>query len=781
MAVDLLPPGTLIADRYCVARALAGGMGIVYLCTDQAENGFPVALKTFRPEFLPDREARGRFLREGATWVNLGRHQHIVRAYRVERVGDGRQVYLVLERVDPPPGLEEPSLRGRLVPGQPLPLEQALLFALHVARGMRYVTTRLPDLVHRDLKPENVLIGQDGNARVTDFGLAMTLVGLDVAEAQWSGSRFNGAGRSFVITNKGILGTPLYMAPEQWTPGEKLDARSDIYAFGGIVYEMLAGKPAFWGQDIDELEQAHRAGRVGRLPKGLPAAVCALVWRCLDPDRERRFRTWEEVERAVADSYSAALGKKAPPGKAAPEETRYERVAAGWSYNTIGMSYYDIGRYDMAVTCFEQAVRAGQAEKEAPLECAGLLNLGNTYRTLGSFQRAIELLQDALALAHGTGDRHSEQQFLHTLGDVYRTFGEGPRSIEFYERSLAIARELGDRGGEALAQEKMGAALADLGDLRRATRLHGQALEIARELGDQRLEGHVLCRLADCRLAESQARQSMELYEAALKIAWSIGDLPGQAQAMSGLGQSSMALGDTAQAVDLLQRSLAITQEIGDRTGSVFNLLGLGRAYRAAGDALQAIGVLENALALARKLGLRVDEMRVLRDLGALHLDVGQPRRALKVADEYVTVAGDLGDWREECWALRYLGQAHHQVGDYREAVECLGKWRVRAREHADRAGEARALNALGEVFADLGDVRESIELFEGALRAARRAHDTSTVGRAGLNLARQWMRAGRRRAARRSAQAAEKALRIAGLLAEARQAQELAEEIENK
>lgn len=93
------PPGSHIAGHYeVVSHPLMGGMGIVYLCLDRQKQR-PVALKTFKPEYLPDRAARDRFLREGTVWVGLGAHPHIVRCYGVEYIGDGSEVYLVLELV----------------------------------------------------------------------------------------------------------------------------------------------------------------------------------------------------------------------------------------------------------------------------------------------------------------------------------------------------------------------------------------------------------------------------------------------------------------------------------------------------------------------------------------------------------------------------------------------------------------------------------------------------------------------------------------------------------
>lgn len=178
---SIYPRGTLIAGRYEVVKPLAGGMGVVCLCLDRQED-FPIVLKTFKPEYLSNRDARDRFLREGNIWIDLGRHPHIVRAYCVERFGDGREAYIILEWVIEAEGKRDASLRAWLTPGKPLSIEQALLFTLHIARGMKHATTKIPDLVHRDLKPENVLVGRDGNARVTDFGLAKTLVRLSPPE-----------------------------------------------------------------------------------------------------------------------------------------------------------------------------------------------------------------------------------------------------------------------------------------------------------------------------------------------------------------------------------------------------------------------------------------------------------------------------------------------------------------------------------------------------------------------------------------------------------------------
>src|SRR4051794_7852038 len=146
-------------------------MGMVYQCVDLAHEGRPVALKSFQPHLLPGRAARDRFLREATVWVELGRHPHVVRAHEVLHLGDGREVYLVLDWIEPEEGLPDASLRTWLRQGK-VSGREAVRLALQVTRGLHHATGKIRGLVHGDLTPGNILMGRDGLARVTDFGLA---------------------------------------------------------------------------------------------------------------------------------------------------------------------------------------------------------------------------------------------------------------------------------------------------------------------------------------------------------------------------------------------------------------------------------------------------------------------------------------------------------------------------------------------------------------------------------------------------------------------------------
>jgi serine/threonine-protein kinase len=395
-------PKDLIVDRYEVVQTLSGGMGLVHLCRDHIDNR-PVALKTFKPEFLSHVGARDLFLREGTMWVEIGRHPHIVRAHRVERTADGLEVYLVLSWIVQPPGKDSPSLRSWLQNSEPLPIRQALTFILHIVRGMKYAASQINGLVHRDLKPENVLVGHDGNARVTDFGLASTL-----SEMKLGGHRIaslpstrDNFGRTQLT--QGIAGTPLYMAPEQWNH-QLLDARADIYALGCIFYEMVTGRLAAEGETKEKLREIHLSGRIKPPPPSTHPAVVFFMRQCMMKNREQRFRNWYQVEEALLRVYWTVLSEEPPEEVLIDDDTREERLAAGDSYNTMGLSYLDIGKLSVAVMYFEQAVWIGRAEKAPALEGRALGNLGLAYKALGYIERAIEFQEEHLAIARELKD-----------------------------------------------------------------------------------------------------------------------------------------------------------------------------------------------------------------------------------------------------------------------------------------------------------------------------------------------------------------------------------------
>ncbi|MEW6758282.1 MAG: protein kinase [Acidobacteriota bacterium] len=267
-----------------------GGMGIVYLARDPRLERH-VAIKALDDEVAADPERRARFEREARLLAALS-HPNVAGIYGIEE-HDGR-ICLVLEYV------EGPTLSERLGEG-PLPVPEAIDVALQVAAGV--AAAHEAGIVHRDLKPANVKLTPQGQVKVLDFGLAKSY-----APEPTSGSDPSRSPTvAYDATRAGlVLGTAGYMSPEQ-ARGRPLDRRTDLWAFGCILFEMLTGKQAFKGETISDTLAAVLRGdpEWEALPEQTPAALKRLLRRCLEKDPRRRLRDASdariELEEALAE------------------------------------------------------------------------------------------------------------------------------------------------------------------------------------------------------------------------------------------------------------------------------------------------------------------------------------------------------------------------------------------------------------------------------------------------------------------------------------------------
>ncbi len=256
------------------ARLGVGGMGEVYRAHD-ARLRRDVAIKVLPQSFTADEERLARFTREARLLAALN-HPNIGAIYGIEESADIRA--LVLELVD------GETLAERLVRSttRSLTLAETLEIAKQIAGALDAAHDK--GIVHRDLKPANVKITSAGVVKVLDFGLGK-------ATAADGGSNDQSAASTIGDTREGvILGTPSYMSPEQ-ARGIAVDKRSDVWAFGCVLYEMLAGRRAFEGEDVaDTLARVlQREADLSALPQSTPASVRRLLARCLEKDRNKRL------------------------------------------------------------------------------------------------------------------------------------------------------------------------------------------------------------------------------------------------------------------------------------------------------------------------------------------------------------------------------------------------------------------------------------------------------------------------------------------------------------
>ena len=281
-----LVEGSRIGPYEVVGPLGAGGMGVVYRARD-TKLGREVALKVLPDSFTHDPVRAARFRREAQVLASLN-HPNIGGIYGLEE--SNGTTALVLELV-PGPTLAERIARG------PLPLDEALRLAGQIALALEAAHER--GIVHRDLKPANVKLRPDGTLKVLDFGLAKS----PDADAASPAESHSPTLTSPAITQGGtILGTAAYMSPEQ-ARGQSVDARTDIWAFGCVLFEMLTGKLTFEGANVsDMLASVLRSEpRWGDLPADA-APVVPVLRRCLEKDAALRFRSAGDVRLLLEDA-----------------------------------------------------------------------------------------------------------------------------------------------------------------------------------------------------------------------------------------------------------------------------------------------------------------------------------------------------------------------------------------------------------------------------------------------------------------------------------------------
>jgi eukaryotic-like serine/threonine-protein kinase len=287
-----LSAGTKLGPYEIIAAIGAGGMGEVYRARD-TRLGREVALKVLPEAFARDAERLARFRREAQVLASLN-HPNIAAIYGFEDSGSTHA--LVMELV------EGPTLAEKIKTGV-IPFDEALPMAKQICEALEYAHER--GVVHRDLKPANIKITSNDAVKVLDFGLAKALEG-DLTAMDISSSPTI----TRMATQAGIiLGTAAYMSPEQ-AKGKPVDRRTDIWAFGCVLYEMLTGKMAFSGETVTDTLAAILKSDPdwSQLPSGTPAHVRVLLRRCLQKDPRQRLQSIGDARITLEEILSGAAG-----------------------------------------------------------------------------------------------------------------------------------------------------------------------------------------------------------------------------------------------------------------------------------------------------------------------------------------------------------------------------------------------------------------------------------------------------------------------------------------
>ena len=557
-----------LAERYVIERELGrGGQATVYLARDE-RHGRLVALKVLEPALLrEDGSSQGaRFQREIAFAARLS-HPHILPLYD-SGAAAGRLYYVT-------PYVNGESLRDRLTRIRRLPLDQAVRVLRDVARALAHAHRQ--GVVHRDIKPANILLNQEGDALVSDFGVAKALDGAEIPDGSL------------------VLGTPAYMAPEQAGGGSAIDHRADLYSFGVVAYELLTGATPFPGRTRQELMAAHLAEvprPIAASQPELPPALATLVDRLLAKRPGDRPRDATEVLELL-DAAVASPASVAERGTVNPDA--YEFYLKGrYLYNTRQRE-----GLLRALQYFEHAVALDAAYARAYAAIADtytMLGIGGHLEPREVLSKGRAAAERAIALDNRLAEGHAA--LAHQLfvcewkwEEAGQAFGQAialdPRDSTVRMYYAAYLHSIG-RSEDALAQLDTAQALDPLaptgllsGRVYVDTRRPDAAIRVLQELVDldpRRDLAHQL--LAHAYLQKHMHAEAIACMQRAAALSG--------ARDAAQLAYIYAATGDHGEARRILERLL---------TTSRLELLGfhIAMAYAALGDVDEAFRWLERA------------------------------------------------------------------------------------------------------------------------------------------------------------------------------------------
>ncbi|MEI8348875.1 MAG: serine/threonine-protein kinase [Candidatus Omnitrophota bacterium] len=438
--------GDKIDNRYEIHQILGGegksGMGVVYICYDRDDNSI-YALKSLQEQYFFSERAQKFFENEALVWINLEKHPYIVRSHSIRRTKG--KLYIVLEYI-PPDHQGRNTLTHYL---GSLTFPEILKFSIQFCHGMEYAYSKGID-AHRDIKPDNIMITPDKTVKITDFGLAKAFQEIQLKEEAISTEQ-NPFLSIFQSKGKQICGTLPYMAPEQFDGFA--DKRSDIYAFGITLYQMVTGgKLPFVGRTIQEWERLHKQGKI----TAVTSILFPLIQKCVEKEQDRRCQDFGYIKNELHDLLFENTGEKL----IAPNPEKLET----WELSNKGLAFHNLGKFELSISCYDKTLEINQENATA------WMNKGNALTSLSKYQeaiacydKAIEINPNDASIWYNKGyvlddlDRYDEALLCYdkaieidpTLvlawigkGIILRKFGKYEEALICYNKAIAIDSKL---------------------------------------------------------------------------------------------------------------------------------------------------------------------------------------------------------------------------------------------------------------------------------------------------------------------------------------------------
>jgi len=431
--------GSVKENRYVIDSILKGGMGIVYVALDNTR-AYYYAIKTFQDKYLWEETVIAQFIREAEIWVNLGKHRNVVQAEMVKII-DGKP-YIFLEYIR---GKDlETVLKDEL-----LPLEKTIDYAIQFSDGMSYAFQRL-GLVHRDIKPSNCFITREGILKISDFGLGKVVLESKDHKDRTMSRMESGD----LLSSAAMVGTLPFMAPELFTDMQSAGVKTDIYAFGVMLYNMLTGINPFFDEDPTEVIDRHLSLTPDdpreKHPE-IPVELKNIVFKCLEKESGDRYADFAIIKDDLEKVYQAVAGK--------PYEYKGEQdVVTEEDWIKKGVSLASLGRHEEAVFTFDEAIKLNPRSPAKLHKGISLSALGKYQESLRCFDEMLRLFPDTWKIWYHKGDTHRLQgkfeealtcynkaltlttqkaPIIGGIGKVMEEQGNFQEALEYYDQALA--------------------------------------------------------------------------------------------------------------------------------------------------------------------------------------------------------------------------------------------------------------------------------------------------------------------------------------------------------
>jgi serine/threonine protein kinase len=525
-----------VNGRWLVVKKFEGGMGSVYVVHDEKNyRNILLAAKSFQLQFADvGSPIYQKFFEEAAGWIKLDYHPNVVQAHYVEIIEE--QPFVFLEYVDGG-SLKERIRAGKLAGDIPT----ILRLTLQLCDGMIHAGSH-GIKVHRDLKPGNCLLTADGQLKISDFGLAKIEEEVTLQPPAESSKQQSSDPDATIVggnTEDGsglLVGTPLYMSPEQFSDASTVDTRADVYSFGAVLFEMLSGEPPFTGRSRTEMRHKHERAQVPKLAT-IPSGIEQIVEACLAKNPANRPRDFTELRQQIAMVHEQLVGP-------APD------ITTGLTYELSQMQ----PEVDKASTVYVLTEKA--------------TSLGN----LGLWEDQLRFANDALAV-----DSNSEQALL-AKANALQHLGRLEESLAWFDAALLV------NPSSSMVLNNKGTALRQLKRTEEALACYDEAIRVDSTYSSPWLNK------TNVFLANGNAEKALDTISRCLELN------PLDDRAWNSKGIALETLVRHAEAIEAFDHALRINPLIGEAfSNKAFSLSKLGKRDESMETVNEALRICPNS------------------------------------------------------------------------------------------------------------------------------------------------------------------------------------------